>query len=87
MVDILFSRPQPLRVHNDHVDNFVILIVGNEWFSPDPNTLGFGVGRRPDCKALIGVEDDLVEKEGLACAVDACDGDDGDFALEGVEEC
>ena len=29
MVDILFSRPQSLRVHNDHVDNFVILIVGN----------------------------------------------------------
>ena len=86
MVDVLFSRPQALRVHNDHVDDFVILIVGNERLAPYPDSFCLGISGWTHRETLLSVENDLVQQKRLACAVNTCDRNDSHFALEGIEE-
>ncbi len=60
--------------------------MGNERFPPHPDSFCLGVSCRTHCETLVGVENDLVQQERLARAVDTGDRNDCHFALEGIEE-
>ena len=55
MIDILISWPQTLRVHNENINNLIILILHDKGFAPDPYSFSFGVSSRPNSKPVFRI--------------------------------
>lgn len=86
MIDIFLSGAKSFRVHYHNIYHLILLVFVNQWFSPDPNPLGFRVSGRANCKSSLLFEHDGVEKIGLASSIHTCHRNDGYFSLDGLEE-
>lgn len=86
MVAVLVERAQPFRVHDDHVDFAVVLVVDFERRAVDPDAFGARVHCGPHFEPFLAVEYDFVQQVALAGPLHACDRHDAHGRLDGLQE-
>jgi hypothetical protein len=68
---IFIEGSDSFSIDHDNVDCLAFLGGALDGSSPAPETLGAGIHRWPNPKAIASVEEDAVEQVGFACSIES----------------